>query len=55
MGVVDAIAREGKPCIIARAPGLMEVADTIRQGEEVVAARTGHVEVSRGSALANAG
>jgi hypothetical protein len=55
-GVEDAIAREGKPYVIARTPGLVEeVAETIRHGERTLwLPRTGRVEVSRGSALANA-
>jgi hypothetical protein len=55
-GIVDAIAREGKPYVIARTPGLMEeVAEAIRHGERTLwLPRTGRVEVSRGSALANA-
>lgn len=55
-GVVDAIAREGKPYVIARSPGLVEeVAETIRHGEQTLwLPRGGSVHASRGSALAEA-
>jgi hypothetical protein len=54
-GIVDAIAREGKPYVIARTPGLMEeVAEMIRHERTLWLPRAGRVEVSRGSALASA-
>ena len=54
--IVDAIAREGKPYVIVRAPGLVEeVAETIRHAEQTLwLPRIGRVPVSRGHALAEA-
>jgi hypothetical protein len=55
-GVVDAIARDGKPYVVARSHGLLEeVAEAIQHDERTLwLPRAGRVDVSRGNALVDA-
>jgi hypothetical protein len=55
-GIVDSVARDGKPYVITRTPGLVEeVAETLRHAEQTLwLPRAGSVHVSRGKALVDA-